>query len=239
MPANDRIPGPFAGFPPDCVAFLRDLAANNDRGWYQANKERFESSCLKPALDLITALQAPLAGLDPQLAANPKMNGSLRRLHRDVRFSKDTRPFAPRLHMIFWAGSHPMRAPGVHVVIAHDHFGAGAGHWAFQPPALARYRAALDDPKAFKSLVSALAAAEKDGCVLDAPVLKRLPRGIAEDHPAAAFFRHKGLVVKSAGTGHPAGLSDELFNDSAATLVLGHIRALHPLVAWIAHHVGE
>ena len=196
------------------------------------NKGRFESSCLKPTLDLIHALQAPLAGLDPPLAAIAKMNGSLRRLHRDIRFSKDRRPFAPRLHIIFWAGSHPMRAPGVHIVIAHDQFGAGAGHWAFQPPALARYRAALDDPKA---LNSALTAAEKDGCTLDAPALKRLPREIAEDHPAARFFRHKGLVVKSGETGHP----ERLFSENAAALVLGHVRALHPLVAWIAHHVGE
>lgn len=163
------------------------------------------------------------------------MNGSLRRLHRDVRFSKDKRTFAPRLHMIFWAGSHPMRAPGVHVVIAHDRFGAGAGHWAFQPPALARYRAALDDPKALKSLNLALAAAEKHGCVPGAPVLKLLPRGIAGDHPAADYFPHKGLVVKSGETGHPDGL----FGESAASLVLAHVRALHPLVAWIAHHVGE
>ncbi len=235
MPANDKMPGPFAGIPADCIAFLRDLAANNDRDWYQANKGRFESSCLKPALDLITALQTPLAGLDPPLSASPKMNGSLRRLHRDMRFSKDKRPFAPRLHMIFWAGSHPMRAPGIHIVIAPDHFGTGAGHWAFQPPALARYRAALDNPTALKSLASALAAAEKDGCVLDAPVLKRLPRDIAEDHPAARFFRHKGLVVKSHENGHP----DALFGDNAAALVLGHVRALHPLVAWIARHVGE
>lgn len=235
MAAAATISGQFAGFPPDCIAFLRDLAANNDRGWYQANKERFEASCLRPALDLITALQGPLARLDPALVAIPKMNGSLRRLHRDVRFSKDRRHFAPRLHMIFWAGSHPMRAPGVHVVIAHDHFGAGAGHWAFQPPALARYRAALDDPKALKALTMALAAAGREGCVLDAPVLKRLPRGIAENHPAAAFFRHKALVVKSGETGHPEGL----FGESAAALVLAHVRALHPLVAWIAHHVGE
>ena len=235
MPATADSLAPFAGIPADCIAFLRDLAANNDRDWYQANKGRYESSCLKPALDLITALQAPLAGLDPPLSAIPKMNGSLRRLHRDVRFSKNKRPFAPRLHMIFWAGSHPMRAPGVHIVIAHDHFGVGAGHWAFQPPALARYRAALDDPKALKSLASALAAAEKDGCTLDAPALKRLPRGIAEDHRAAAFFRHKGLVVKSGETGHPDGM----FSENAAALVLGHVRALHPLVAWIAHHVGE
>ena len=235
MPAINMNSGPFSGFTPHCIAFLHDLAANNDRDWFQANKGRYEESCLKPALDLIAALQAPLAALDPPLAANPKMNGSLRRLHRDVRFSKDKRPFAPRLHMIFWAGSHPMRAAGVHIVIADDHFGAGAGHWAFQPPALARYRAVLDDPVALKSLNAALAAAEKDGCVLDAPILKRLPRGIAEDHPAARFFRHKGLVVKSGETGHPDGL----FSDNAAALVLDHVRALHPLVAWIARHVGE
>ena len=121
------------------------------------------------------------------------------------------------------------------IVITHDHFGIGAGHWAFQPPALARYRAALDDPKAFNSLKSALAAAESEGCALDAPALKRLPQGIAEDHRAARFFRHNGLVVKSGETGHP----DELFSDNAAALVLGHVRALHPLVAWIARHVGE
>jgi len=84
--------GLFAGFPPDCAGFLRDLAANNDRQWYQANKARFQTACLKPALDLITTLQEPLAGFNPPLAAVAKMNGLLRRLYRDLRFSKDKRP---------------------------------------------------------------------------------------------------------------------------------------------------
>ncbi|NND18401.1 MAG: DUF2461 family protein, partial [Silicimonas sp.] len=86
--------------------FLRDLSRNNSKDWFDANRDRYEAHWKAAALDFIADISADMAALSPPLAAQPKLNGSLRRINRDVRFSKDKSPYTARLHMIFWAGGH-------------------------------------------------------------------------------------------------------------------------------------
>ena len=135
----------FDGFPEQTLRFLQALHDNNDKGWFEAHRADYEQYYLQPALALIEAL-APVAGaLDPPHKAEAKQNGSLRRIHRDTRFSKDKTPYQPRIHLVFWTGDHPNRSAGIHLVFAHDHFGYGGGHWAFEKGALERYRDAVAD----------------------------------------------------------------------------------------------
>jgi hypothetical protein len=74
----------FAGLPRGTQAFLRDLEARNDRGWFEANRARYETDWLAPARALTAALATPCAVLEPPLRAEPKINGSIRRLQRDA-----------------------------------------------------------------------------------------------------------------------------------------------------------
>jgi uncharacterized protein (DUF2461 family) len=82
---------PFSGFPAADLAFLTGLAAHNDREWFTANRAVYDER-LKPTLSaLIDALNGELAARDLPLAGDPKK--SVFRIHRDVRFSKDKRPY--------------------------------------------------------------------------------------------------------------------------------------------------
>ena len=99
----------------ETITFLQGLEANNSRNWFEAHRAEYERHWLGAGLDLIAALSQPCAELG--LLAVPKLNASLRRIHRDVRFSRDKRPYEPRLHVILSAGLAFNRAPGVHLVI--------------------------------------------------------------------------------------------------------------------------
>jgi uncharacterized protein (TIGR02453 family) len=225
----------FNGFPRESVAFLQDLHRNNNREWFESNRSRYETFFVKPALDLIEALVPVAQSLEPPHQAVPKANQSLRRVHRDTRFSKDKTPYNPMMHLVFWTGDHPNRSAGIHLVLAHDHFGYGAGHWAFKGAGLERYRLAVQDEGAKRDLDAALKTAESVGCGLTEPELKRVPAGFAADDPNSELLRRKGLVAR---TRDDPGFDDRLFGEEALVLITSIFEVLAPLDAWIDRHVA-
>lgn len=225
----------FPGFSKELVSFLKDLAANNDKGWFAANRATYDQAYVASALDFVEALAPHMAKLSPPLQAVPKLNGSLRRIHRDVRFSKDKRPYSTRLHLVFWTGDHPNRAPAMHFVVTDEHLGFGSGQWGFGPDALKRYRNAAADQKKASALQDAIDKACGGGMYeLSAPALARVPRGFDADAPHAELLRHKGIVVKGGTDGHPA----ELFSPDIIDWTLDQIRLTMPLHRWLVENVN-
>ena len=81
-------------FQPDLFRFLDALRGNNNREWFQANKERYESDVKGPMLRFIGDFAPRLRQISPRFVADPRPNcGSLFRIYRDVRFSKDKTPY--------------------------------------------------------------------------------------------------------------------------------------------------
>ena len=224
----------FDGFPRETIAFLTDLGANNEKAWFEAHRAGYERCFVDPALALVEALAPVAATLTPPHKAEARLNGSLRRIHRDVRFSKDKTPYNPQIHLIFWTGSHPNRSAGIHLVRGPQGLGYGAGHWAFEPDALARYRAALGDPEKRHALEDALRKAAAVGCTLGEPALKTVPKGFDSCAPGAELLRHKGLVARTWGNER---LDERLFTPRCAAWCAGIMTALAPLAAWIRPHV--
>src|SRR5690242_2681322 len=88
------MPDAFEGFPQDFFAFLRELRANNNRAWFEDNKQRFRESVQAPMGAFISAMAPRLRRLTKNFVADPRPNGgSMFRIYRDVRFSKDKRPY--------------------------------------------------------------------------------------------------------------------------------------------------
>ena len=224
----------FEGIPRQSVEFLRDLKANNNREWFEAHREEYDSLFVEPALQLIEALSPIAASLDPPHQAVPKMNKSLRRIHRDTRFSKDKTPYHTHVHIVLWTGDHPNRSAGTHFVLAHDHFGFGSGHWAFAGDGLDRYRAAVQKEPIRAELDEALAKAAKVGCTPGEPELQRVPRGFEAEGPAAGYLRRKGIVAR---THDNPGYDERLFGPGAVDYLTEILEALCPLNRWINAHV--
>lgn len=223
----------FDGFPDATFAFLKGLEADNTRDWMTAHRAEYERDVLAPSLDFIAALGGRLAAFDPPYAAEPRVDGSFRRLNRDVRFAADKTPYAARLHFVFWTGAHPMRSPAFHVVLHPDGWGYGAGEWQWPPARLDAFRLAVRDPARRAALAAAVAGAPAP-CRLAEPELKRPPAGIAADAPEADWLRRKSLVCRTHESQTlPETADSALFLDSCARLAA----ALHPLNAWLAHNL--
>lgn len=225
MPDTD-----FTGFPPETFAFLTGLAAHNEKDWFEDHRADYQAHVLDPSLAFIAAMGAPLARIDPAYQAVPKLNGSFRRLNRDVRFSKDKTPYDPRIHLVFWLGDHPNRSPGIHLVLHADGLGFGAGAWAWPPEVLQTFRAAMDETDARETLIKAIGTAAEVGATLTEPALKKVPKGWAPDHPAADLLRRKGLVVRTRERlPYPPEVGGPEFVSSCESLC----RGLHPINNWL------
>jgi len=213
--------------------FLAELKEDNNREWFEANKLRYQDHVVGPMLDLIGTVDGPVSQLSPPLRAEPRINGSLRRIYRDTRFSKDKTPYHTHVHLIFWAGGHPNKSPGVHLILNAQSYAFGAGHWGLDNDQLERMRAQvmLDGGEAISRAVG---AAAKFGVELDPPALARVPRGFDKDAKGAQWLRHKGLVVKSGNLSYPGALENL---DEAAQLVVGICKKMSVINQYLVDHV--
>ena len=216
-------------FTQQTFSYLSDLETNNSKAWFEDHRAAYETHWKAPALDFIAEVSADMAALDPPLRAEPKLNGSLRRINRDVRFSKDKSPYNARLHLVFWVGDHPNRSPGVHFVLTPDGVGYGAGQWGIDPKALGALRKRIVSLEG-EALEQALKAAERIGCRMDAPDLARVPKGFDADSPRSDLLRYKGFVARTHD--NPAATS-KIIGTGAKAWVLETTKALLPLVRWL------
>ena len=131
-------------FDASTLKFLRELRANNDRDWFNANKPRYEEHVLDPALRFIDAMYDPLADVAPRFTAIPKRSGgSLMRVYRDTRFSRDKTPYKTNIGIQFrHEFGRDVHAPGYYIHIEPDNAFIGAGMWrpAADPLALTHRR---------------------------------------------------------------------------------------------------
>jgi uncharacterized protein (TIGR02453 family) len=129
--------------------FLRELAENNDRPWFAANKSRYEEHVKAPALALIEDFAPRLKKISPRFAATPR---SLYRLHRDTRFAKDKSPYKTHVGIHFrHERAKDAHAPGFYLHVEPGNVFAGVGIWHPEPDALRRIREHIvERPDAWK-----------------------------------------------------------------------------------------
>ena len=188
----------FSGFPPQVYAFLAELEQNNDREWFEENRERYESEVRGPALEFIETMQAPMQKLSPHFrVVAKKVGGSLMRIHRDVRFSKDKSPYKTNVGIQFRHESGcDVHAPGFYVHISPEETFLGVGTWHPAGDALKSIREHLSkhgqDWKKALSLKSF-----RENFELAGDSLKRAPKGYDPEHPMIEDLRRKDFIAVS------------------------------------------
>jgi uncharacterized protein (TIGR02453 family) len=186
---------PFQGFSPKAFQFLNDLDANQNREWFEANRAIYERELRVPLASLVTTLGLALAveGLD--LSCDPKR--AIFRIHRDVRFAKDKRPYKTHIGASMTRDGEKL-APGL-LYVHVDPKGSflAAGFYSPDPPILQKLRARIAaKPDDIRQIVKGL---KKAGLTFDdEDALKRTPRGFeaVEDEDILALLRLKMLVVR-------------------------------------------
>src|ERR1041385_6235079 len=135
----------FRGFPRDLFQFFRELKRQNERAWFEDNKQRFRDSVQAPMSAFIPAMAPRLERISKHFPADPRPNGgSMFRVYRDVRFSKDKRPYKEHAACHFRHSlGKDVHAPGFYMHFAPDEVFFGGGLWMPEAEALAKARNAI------------------------------------------------------------------------------------------------
>lgn len=221
---------PFSGFSKQTLNFFRNLAQNNNKMWFEQNKEVYEQQVLVPARDFILSLGTRLKKIAPGVQADPRVNKSLFRLNRDIRFSHDKTPYKTHLGIWLWEGPRPrMECPGFYFHLEPQRFMLGVGLYAFPKDLLETYRQSVVHPKHGPALTKAVAAIKRyKDYTLGGQQYKKIPQGYDPSHKNAEFLLYGGLY---AGMDLP--ISEELFSEGLVDLCFDHYKRMLPLHRWL------
>jgi uncharacterized protein (TIGR02453 family) len=187
-----------ASFGPELFSFLTDLRANNNREWFAANKQRYEEQLLEPALAFINAFAPRLEKVSPHFRADARPSGgSLFRIYRDTRFSKDKTPYKTNLGIHFrHERAKDAHAPGYYLHIGPDEVFAGGGIWRPPTEAATGIREAIvADPERWRRATRTGTFPKQ--LMLGGDSLKRVPPWADQDHPFADDLKRKEIFASA------------------------------------------
>jgi len=226
-------------FTPASLAFLRGLARHNNKPWFEARRESYESDVRDPMRALIEEMDVRLARLAPEITGDPKR--SMFRINRDIRFSKDKSPY--KTHAACWfrhqGASHKVGgeaeegSAGLYFHLQPGKSFVGAGIWMPPRPALNKIRDAIaEDPRGFVLVVDDPRPKRRFGGLDDESMLKRMPRGFAEDHPAGRWLRYQSFTI-----GRELG-DQQVLGPKLPKLLEADFALMMPLVRWLNRALG-
>ncbi|MES2710268.1 MAG: DUF2461 domain-containing protein, partial [Pseudomonadota bacterium] len=230
-------------FPTDATAFFTELAANNNREWFLANKHRHESAVLAPAAALIESLNFAFAVHELPLRGDPRK--SVFRLHRDTRFSADKTPYKTHLGIVFTRDGTRGTLNMLYIQLGGDDGPfLGMGFYMPPPAELAALRDAI--AQAPEDWAEMLASLRKSKLTLrDGEPLQRMPKGFEDfvDTPVAPDLKRRHFTIRHrialARLGKPALVKDVLaFAQAGMPLLRFGAKALHGLVPTAIRRAG-
>jgi uncharacterized protein (TIGR02453 family) len=183
-------------FTPEFFEFLLELRTNNDRDWFQANKGRYERHVKEPLLRFIEDFEPRLHSISRHFVADARANGgSMFRIYRDVRFSRDKSPYKTQAAAQFrHEVGRNAHAPGFYLHLAPDEIFAGVGMWQPDSASLTKIRNVIDvNPGKWER-----AAKGKEflaDYTLGGESLKRPPKGFDADHPFIDDLKRKDHIA--------------------------------------------
>ncbi len=181
---------------PALFDFFRDLKRNNDKFWFEENKERYESVVRGPLLKFIADFAPYLAKVSPHFEADPrKVGGSLFRIHRDIRFSPDKSPYKTHAGIQFrHEAGKDAHAPGFYLHLEPDNVFTAIGVWQPDAETLGRIRDAIvARPDRWQEIFADSKLAST--FTLEGDKLKTAPRGYDPQHPLIEVLKLKDLYL--------------------------------------------
>ena len=218
---------------PEVFTFLKQLKKNNNREWFQKNKPRYEHEVRDPLLRFIEAFGPRLEKISPHFVADArKMGGSMFRIYRDTRFSRDKSPYKTHVGIQFrHERAKDVHAPGFYLHIQPDEVFAGVGLWHPDGDTLAKIREAIvESPAGWKRAKSAKAF--RDRYELAGESLKRAPKGYDPDHPLIDDLKRKDFI------GVARFSERDLTKPDFITQFAGTARAAKPFMKFLTEACG-
>lgn len=220
----------FPGFPDATLKFLRGIRRNNTKTWFDAHRSDYDEYFVAPAKQFVEAVGQKLSKLAPEIVAEPRINGSIFRINKDVRFSKDKRPYKDHLDFAFWEGEKKGSTSSLFLRVSPDGIYVGTGAHSC-PHFVKAFRPAVAEERSGKSLAGVARKLRKAGYELQGAHYKRMPRDFPADGPAAEFLLFEALYVVAEDKPKVA-CTGELID-----VCIKHWRATMPLHRWLIDNV--
>jgi len=219
-------------FTAETLRFFKQLAAHNNKEWFEAHRDDYENNVREPMRDLVEELDVRFARFAPEIGGDPKR--SMFRINRDIRFSKDKSPYKTNAGCWFHHRSASRKvgseaaegSAGFYFHLQPGKSFIGAGVWMPPRPQLNKLRSAIaEKPEGFVRMVQSLP--KRFGGVSDEGALKRMPRGYSEDHPAAKWLKYQSLTTGRSLT------DAQVTSTKLPALLEREYEAMLPLVRWV------
>jgi len=186
-------------FTPAVFTFLKEVDQNNNKPWWDENKDRYIRVIKDPAKEFIVDFEPRLHVLSDHFVADTRTNGgSLMRPYRDTRFSKDKTPYKTNVGIQFRHEiGKDVHAPGFYVHIEPGACFAGIGMWKPHTKVARQIREAIyDDPAGWKKATKFKSFTNvwdlDDG---DADRLKKVPKEFDPEFPYADDLRLRSFIA--------------------------------------------
>jgi len=226
-------------FSPRTFGFLSGLARHNNKLWFEAHRQDYEDHVRAPMRELIEEMDVRLARIAPEIIGHPRH--SMFRINRDIRFSRDKSPY--KTHAAAWffhrdanksVGSEAEGGgAGFYAHIEPGRSMVGAGIWMPPRGLLAKIRDAIAEKGAsFEKIVKDRSFVKRYGGLDDEVVLKRMPRGFAEDHKAAKWLKYQSFTAGRVLSNAEAG------SRKLERVLEKDFERLLPLVRWLNEALG-
>ena len=180
---------------PYTLKFLKDLKKNNNKPWFDEHRKQYDEARNNFIL-LVGGLIKSISVFDPPIAVLNEKE-CLFRINRDVRFSKDKRPYKNNLAGYFNQGGKKSNGSGYYLHIEPGNSFAAGGTWVPEPADLAKIRQEIDYNFTEWKKITGHAVFKKHFIkgIDDTAILVRPPKGYDENNPAIDFLKRKNFVV--------------------------------------------
>lgn len=222
-----------ASFGPELLTFLRQLRRNNNREWFQRNKTRYETAVRDPLLRFVEGFAPRLHAISPHFVADARpVGGSLFRIYRDTRFSKDKTPYKTAAAVQFrHERGKDVHAPGYYLHVEPGSIFGGVGIWHPEAGALMMIRDAIAErPGEWKRAVSGRAFTREFAMGGDS--LKRPPKGYDPDHPFVEDLKRKDFVAFREFT------EEDFLGEGFSRVYAASLRRATPFMSFLTRAVG-
>jgi uncharacterized protein (TIGR02453 family) len=211
----------FSGFSQSAIKFFRDLSCNNNRAWFNENRERYIRFVAEPMKQLVREISPAISGLDP--LALTATNRVISRIYRDTRFSADQSPYRPRVWFAFkhdveyWAST-----PAYFFQFDANGYMFGAGMYSALPATMRKFREIIDnDPERFREIIKPIQK-NKDLDLESDQYKRRLP----SDYPEIIDRWYQSRSIAVLGSRKPDKI---LFSAELVDFLIGKFILLKPL----------
>lgn len=219
----------FKGFSKETIWFFENLKENNTKDWFDNHRKVYDEFVLHPAREFVESMGNKLRRIAPEVKAIPKINQSLFKINRDVRFSKDKSPYKTCMGIWFWEGSRKrMECSGFYFHLENKRLLIGTGIYMFPKPLLDLYRRAVVDKKLGAELRKAVKKVSEQGYQVNGQHYKKIPRGFDGDHANAKFLKYNGLHAMVE-----ENIPDVFYASEIVDFAYSHYQNMIPLHHWL------